>query len=104
MNGAYEGGSDNPQRQGLFATLTDGYRPNNTFGGIPTIATDYSPVWDGQLYEWTQDAVNKGYRGLLTEEFRILSLARAGYITGLNGAPFGSAGFVIVCGVAARLN
>jgi hypothetical protein len=104
VNGAYQGGSDNPQRQGLFATLTDGYRPNNTFGGIPTIATDYSPVWDGQLYEWTQDAVNKGYRGLLTEEFRILSLAKAGYITGLNGAPFGSAGFVIVCGVAARLN
>jgi hypothetical protein len=30
---------------------------------------------------------------------------RVGYITGLNGAPFGSAGFVIVCGgVAARLD
>jgi hypothetical protein len=26
---------------------------------------------------------------------------RVGYITGLNGAPFGSAGLVIVCGVAA---
>ena len=40
----------------------------------------------------------------LTEEFRILKLARDGYITGPNGAPFGSAGPVIVCGVAARLN
>jgi len=103
-NGASEGGCNNPQRQGLSAELLDGHRPNNTFGGIPTIATDYSPVWDANLYEWTEDAIEKGYRGLLTEEFRILKLARDGYITGPNGAPFGSAGPVIVCGVAARLN
>jgi hypothetical protein len=103
-NGASEGGCANPQRQGLSAALLDGHRPNNTFGGIPTIATDYSPVWDANLYEWTDEAINKGYRGLLTEEFRILKLARDGFITGPNGAPFGSAGPVIVCGVAARLN
>jgi len=103
-NGVSEGGCNNPQRQGLSATLLDGHRPNNTFGGIPTIATDYSPVWDANLYEWTEDAIEKGYRGLLTEEFRILKLARDGLITGPNGAPFGSAGPVIVCGVAARLN
>src|SRR5260221_2926958 len=103
-NGASEGGCDNPQRQGLSATLLDGHRPNNTFGGIPTIAGDYSPVWDANIYEWTEEAVEKGYRGLLTEEFRILKLARDGLITGPNGAPFGSAGPVIVCRVAARLN
>jgi len=103
-NGAFDGGCNNPQRQGLSAALLDGHRPNNTFGGIPTIASDYSPVWDANLYEWTPDAIEKGYRGLLTEEFRILKLARDGYITGPNGAPFGSAGPVIVCGVAARLN
>jgi hypothetical protein len=103
-NGASEGGCDNPQRQGLGAALLDGHRPNNTFGGIPTTATDYSPVWDANVYEWTEEAIDKGYRGLLTEEFRILKLARDGYITGPNGAPYGSFGPVIVCGVAARLN
>ncbi len=103
-NGASRGGCNNPQRQGLSAALLDGHRPNNTFGGIPTIASDYSPVWDANLYEWTDEAIENGYRGLLTEEFRILKLARDGYITGPNGAPFGSAGPVIVCGVAARLN
>ena len=103
-NGASEGGCNNPQRQGLSAALLDGHRPNNTFGGIPTIATDYSPVWDANLYEWTKDAIEKGHRGLLTEEFRILKLARDGYITGPGGAPYGSAGFVVICGVAARLN
>src|SRR6267378_51706 len=49
-NGPSEGGCNNPQRQGLSAALLDGHRPNNTFGGIPTIATDYSPVWDANLY------------------------------------------------------
>ena len=103
-NGASEGGCQNPQRQGLGAALLDGYRPNNTFGGVPTTATDYSPVWDANVYEWTDEAIRKGYRGLLTEEFRVLKLARDGYITGPNGAPYGSFGPVIVCGVAARLN
>jgi hypothetical protein len=103
-NGASDGGCDNPQRQGLGAALLDGHRPNNTFGGIPTIASDYSPVWDANVYEWTEEAIEKGYRGLLTEEFRILKLARDGYITGPGGAPYGSFGPVIVCGVAARLN
>ncbi len=103
-NGATEDGCQNPQRQGLGAALLDGHRPNNTFGGIPTTATDYSPVWDANVYEWTDEAIRKGYRGLLTEEFRILKMARDGYITGPNGAPYGSFGPVIVCGVAARLN
>ena len=31
-------GCDNPQRQGLSADLADGHRPNNTLGGIPTLA------------------------------------------------------------------
>src|ERR1700761_2562088 len=55
-NGAQ--GCANPQRQGLSADLADGFRPNNVVGGIPTIALDYSPAWDAQLFEWTQDAIN----------------------------------------------
>ena len=103
-NGETKGGCQNPQRQGLGAALLDGHRPNNTFGGVPFVATDYSPVWDANVYEWTEDAIDKGYRGLLNEEFRILKMARDGYITGPGGAPYGSAGFVVICGVAARLN
>ena len=44
VNGPSEPGCDNPRRQGLFVALTDGFRPNNVFGGIPTIALDYSPM------------------------------------------------------------
>src|SRR5712672_3151081 len=62
-NGETKGGCQNPQRQGLGAALLDGHRPNNTFGGIPTTATDYSPVWDANVYAWTEEAIEKGYRG-----------------------------------------
>jgi hypothetical protein len=94
----------NPQRQGLSADLNDGFRPNNTLGGIPTIALDYSPAWDANLYTWTQDAINKGYREQLREEFQILTFVQDGLLTGPGGAPFGSAGFSINCPIVIRLN
>jgi hypothetical protein len=93
----------NPQRQGLDAALTDGFRPNNTFGGIPTVATDYSPMWNGQLYEWTPESVSKGYRQQLREEFQILTYVDDGLLTGPNGAPFGDSKFIISCPLVQRL-
>jgi hypothetical protein len=98
-------GCDNPQRQGLSADLADGHRPNNTLGGIPTIALDYSPAWDANLYTWTDDAINKGYRQQLREEFQILTYAQDGLITGASATqPFGSAGFSINCPIVQRLD
>ena len=104
VNGVSDGGCDNPQRQGLIAALTDGHRPNNVLGGIPTIAPDYSPLWEAQPYEWTSSAIAKGFRGLLNEEFRILSLAQDGLLTGPNGSKFGSGSFIVNCPIAQRLN
>ena len=102
-NGPEEGGCDNPFRQGLSADLADGHRPNNTLGGIPTLALDYSPAWDANLYTWTQDAINEGYRSDLRAEFNVLNLVQSGYLTGLGGQPFGSAGFSINCPIVLRL-
>jgi hypothetical protein len=98
-------GCDNPQRQGLSADLDDGHRPNNTLGGIPTLALDYSPAWDANLYTWTDEAISKGYRQQLREEFQILTYAQDGLITGASAtAPFGSAGFSINCPIVQRLD
>jgi hypothetical protein len=98
-------GCDNPQRQGLSADLNDGHRPNNTLGGIPTLALDYSPAWDANLYTWTEEAISKGYRQQLREEFQILTYAQDGLITGASAtAPFGSAGFSINCPIVQRLD
>ena len=98
-------GCDNPQRQGLSAALADDHRPNNTLGGIPTLALDYSPAWNAQLYTWTDAAIQKGYRQQLREEFQILTYAQDGLITGFPaGTPFGNSNFAINCPIVQRLD
>jgi len=103
-NGPESGACNNPLRQGLSADLADGHRPNNVLGGIPTIALDYSPAWDAQLYAWTADAIDRGFRGQLREEFQILTFVQDGLITGPGGAAFGSSGFSINCPIVQRLD
>jgi hypothetical protein len=103
-NGPEEGGCNNPLRQGLSADLADGHRPNNTVGGIPTLALDYSPAWDANLYAWTQDAIDQHFRGQLREEFNILTFVQDKLLTGPGGAAFGSAGFSINCPIVIRLD
>jgi len=103
-NGPESGACNNPLRQGLSADLADGHRPNNILGGIPTIALDYSPAWDAQLFEWTKSAIDDGFRGQLREEFQLLTFVQDGLITGPGGKPFGSSGFSINCPIAQRLD
>ncbi len=103
-NGPENESCDNPLRQGLSADLADGFRPNNVLGGIPTIALDYSPAWDAQLYEWTPNAISRGFRGQVREEFQILTFVQDGLITGPGGAAFGSSGFSINCPIVQRLD
>jgi hypothetical protein len=100
VNGAT--GKDNPQRQGLNSALSDGASPLNVLGGIPTVATDYSPLWDLNPAVWTQAAIDKGYRARMTEEFAILGLVRRGLLTGLNGKAFGSTGLIVNCPIVYR--
>ncbi len=95
-------GCDNPQRQGLFSALTDGRGPLNVLGGIPTVATDYSPLWDVSVGEWTQQAIDKGWRSRVIDEFQILALVEAGAITGPGGAKYGSSGFIVNCPIVFR--
>ncbi len=99
-------GVDNPQRQGLNSALSDGdgtLPPLHAVGGLPTIALDYSPLWDINLGEWTQEAIDNGWRSRLIDEFQILGLVEAGAITGSDGAPYGSVGIVVNCPIVARL-
>jgi hypothetical protein len=95
-------GKDNPQRQGLNSALSDRASPLNVLGGIPTVATDYSPLWDINPAVWTQRAIELGYRSRMTEEFAILGMVQKGWITGLNGGRFGSVGFVVNCPIVYR--
>jgi hypothetical protein len=95
-------GKDNPQRQGLDSAISDGASPLNVLGGIPTVATDYSPIWDVNPSVWTQKAIELGYRSRMTEEFAILGMVQKGWITGLDGKKFGSVGLVVNCPIVYR--
>jgi len=93
----------NPQRQGLNSALKDKLPPLNLVGGLPTVALDYSPMWDLNLGFWTKKAIRKGYRSRMIDEFQLLSLVAGGHITGPNGKRFGSTGIVVNCPIVARL-
>ena len=95
-------GCDNPQRQGLNSALSDGRGPLNVLGGIPTVATDYSPLWDVNMGEWTANAIQKGWRSRVIEEFQILALVEAGVITAPGGGKYGSSGFIVNCPIVFR--
>eukprot|EP00850_Spirogloea_muscicola_P001133 SM000004S15003 [mRNA] locus=s4:692209:694617:+ [translate_table: standard] len=82
-----------PLRQGFNSALHGDGWPLNVLGGIPTVATDYSPLWDLNVGEWTEYAIKNNYRT------RILR----GYITAPGGGPFGSFDVGIVnCPIAYR--
>lgn len=98
-----EAGKVNPQRQGLNSVLKgDSSMPLNVLGGIPTIATDYSPLWDINLGEWTRHAIDSHYRSRVKGEFEILGHVRSGWITGLGGKAFGSTGLIVNCPIVFR--
>ena len=118
-------GTDNPEAQGLGHLIVDGLnaedaslkntellealRENdgdaqNVLGDFPSLADPrhanaYSPLWDAQVGEWTQKAIDEGLNVRMTDENRILNLVaeRPDLLTGPGGSPYGSVGFVINC-------
>jgi len=95
-------GTDNPQRQGFNSALAGEGSPLKVLGGRPTIATDYSPLWDLNVGVWTEEALAAGYGARMTEEFAILGLAARGWITGLDGGEYGSTGIIVNCPIVHR--
>ena len=95
-------GTGNPQRQGFNSALSGEGSPLNILGGIPTVATDYSPLWDLNVGTWTDEAVELGYRSRLIEEFQILGMVEQGWITGPGGNPYGSTGIIVNCPIVHR--
>lgn len=101
---AYGDQDANVQNTALIAALRNGGDALNTQGDFPTQADPrhanaYSPLWDAQVGVWTPAAIAKGLNKRQNDENQILKLAVDGLITGPDGMPYGSAGFVINCPV-----
>jgi hypothetical protein len=73
--------------------------------GFDKGTVNFAPAWDANLYTWTDEAISKGYRQQLREEFQILTYTQDGLITGASATrPFDSAGFSINCPTVQRLD
>ena len=121
-------GADNPQAQGFQNIVLDGHASQdasagntalinalrnggdllNVFGDFPTLADPrhaqaYSPLWDAQLGQWTQKAIDEGLDKRQIDENVVFNLAatRPDLLTGPGGAPYGSVGIDINCAVIA---
>ena len=75
------------------STLSAAFRPS-----LP----DYSPLWDANFGQWTQEAIDAGYRSRLIDEFQILSFVEFGFLTGPGGSDYGSSGIIINCPIVHR--
>ncbi len=87
-------GAANPQRQGLSSAVLDGLSPLNILKAVPD-GSDYSPLWDVHLAQWTQDAVANGLN--LRQTDTVDDLVQEGLVTAPSGASFGASGFIVNC-------
>jgi hypothetical protein len=90
----------------LINALRTGGDLLNVFGDFPTLkdprhADAYSPLWDAQLGQWTQKAIDQGLNTRQIDENVVFNLAatRPDLITGPGGAPYGTVGIDINCAV-----
>jgi hypothetical protein len=124
-------GADNRQAQGFQNIVRDGHAAEdasaantalinglrnggdllNVFGDFPTLkdprhADAYSPLWDAQLGQWTQKAIDEGLDKRQIDENVVFNLAatRPDLLTGPGGAPYGSVGIDINCAVIGFTN
>jgi hypothetical protein len=100
--GRPDGLTAHPSRQGFTSAIRGEGSPLNVLGGIPTVATDYSPVWDLNVGAWTPYAAKNGLRVRWLEEFQVLGLAQRGLITAPDGGAFGSSGLIVNCPIVNR--
>ena len=57
------------------------------------------------LLVWTDDAIARGFRGQIREEFQLLTFVQDGLITGFPaGSRFGTSHFAINCPIVLRLD
>jgi hypothetical protein len=119
-------GANNPQAQGFVHLVRDGHASEdasagntaminalrnggdllNVFGDFPTLtdprhADAYSPLWDAQLGQWTQKAIDQGRNTRQIDEVVVFNLAatRPDLLTGPGGSPYGAQGVDINCAV-----
>lgn len=124
-------GANNEQSQGFAHLILDGHAAEdasadntalinalrnggdllNVFGDFPSEADPrhaqaYSPLWDAQLGQWTDKAIQEGLDTRQIDENVVFNLAatRPDLLTGAGGTPYGAQGIDINCAVIGFTN
>ena len=124
-------GADNKESQGFRHLILDGHAAEdasadntalinalrnggdllNVFGDFPTLtdprhAQAYSPLWEAQIGQWTDKAVQMGLNTRQIDENVVFNLAatRPDLLTGPGGSAYGAQGVVINCAVIGFTN
>jgi hypothetical protein len=94
-------GAGNPQRQGLNSAILDGLDPLNNLAWRPNQGR-YSPLWDVFAAQWSAAAVAAHQNVRQTAFADVAKLAKRGLVTSPGGAPFGPAGFIVICPIISQ--
>ena len=100
--GAPNNETHHPYRQGLNSAILGEGDELNILGAIPTVALDYAPLWNFNLFRWTNYSIEAGIRTRLTGEFDVLGMAAAGYVTSPDGSPLETQKIVTNCPIVHR--
>ena len=97
-------GRNDPDRQGLNSALRGDGPSLDVLADFKEISPGYSPMWDVQLAEWTQETIKKKQRKLITDGDDLLAKSEAGLLVSPGGGPVRTTGNLVNCPVVGFTN
>src|SRR5262247_152190 len=97
-------GKNDPQRQGLNSALIGEGPSLDILAQFKEISAGYSPMWDVKLAEWTEEAIEKNQRKLITDGEDVTAKSEAGLLVSPGGGPVRTTGNLVNCPVVGFTN
>jgi hypothetical protein len=97
-------GQNDPERQGLNSALSGEGPSLDILAQFKEISAGYSPMWDVQLAEWTNKAIETNQRTLITDGDDVAVKSDAGLLVSPGGGPVRTIGNLVNCPVVGFTN
>jgi hypothetical protein len=92
-------GENDPNRQGLDSAINGEGPSLDILAHFKEISAGYSPMWDVRLAEWTQEAISKDQRKLITDGDDLEAKSASGLLVSPAGGPVKTTGNLVNCPV-----
>jgi hypothetical protein len=97
-------GQGDPERQGLNSALSGEGPSLDILAQFKEISAGYSPMWDVQLAEWTEQAIEANQRTLITDGDDVKVKSDKGLLISPGGGPVRTIGNLVNCPVVVFTN